>query len=66
MKHKAVIMLIAIVGGVVGGFVLAELIGMLGLLLFGKVVGVKYLPILLPILGAVVALIFMSIWKTRK
>ncbi|RJE83918.1 hypothetical protein D3P07_24210 [Paenibacillus sp. 1011MAR3C5] len=66
MKNRAVIALIATVGGIVGGFVLAELIGILGFLLFGKAVGVKYLPIILPVLGAVVALIFTSIWKPSK
>jgi len=66
MKNKAVIVLIAIVGGFVGGFILSELIGLLGFLLFGKAVGVKYLPLILPMICAVVALIFTSIWKTGK
>ncbi|WP_372634272.1 DUF5957 family protein [Cohnella sp.] len=66
MKNKAGILLFAIVGGCVGGFILAELIGIAGKLLFDRTVGIKYLPILLPIVCAIVALVVVNGWTRSK
>lgn len=66
MKNKAALLLAAIVGGIVGGFVLSELIGIAGMLLFDRPVGIKYLPIILPIVCAIVALLFANKWTSRK
>jgi hypothetical protein len=51
--------LIALVVGVIGGFalglVIAQVIAVVGLLLFDQLVGIKFLPIYLAIAGAVIA-----------
>jgi|GEM_PF-3500376 len=60
MKNKfAVRLLIALIGGAAAGFILSEIIGIAGWLLFGKAIGIKFLPVILPIVCAGVALIFM-------
>lgn len=54
MKTVGVIAL-AIVGGLVAGLVLSEIIGIVGMLAFGTAAGVKFLPVYLAIAGAVAA-----------
>lgn len=66
MKNKGAILLGAVVGGIVGGFVLSGLIGIAGMLLLDRPVGIKYLPIILPIICVLVALLFVNIWTPRK
>ncbi|MFC4599931.1 DUF5957 family protein [Cohnella hongkongensis] len=66
MRNKAGILLFAVLGGCVGGFILSELIGVAGMLIFDRAVGIKYLPILLPIVCAVVALIVVNGWTRSK
>ena len=48
---------IALAGGFVAGILLSEVIGIAGMLLFQRAVGIKYLPVYLAIACAVIALI---------
>ncbi len=54
MKTAGVIAL-AIVGGLVAGLVLSEIIGIVGMLVFGTEAGLKFLPVYLAIACAVAA-----------
>ena len=54
MRTAAVIVL-AIIGGLVAGLVLSEIIGIVGVLVFGTAAGFKFLPVYLAIAGAVTA-----------
>jgi hypothetical protein len=45
---------LAIVGGLVAGLVLSEIIGIVGMLAFGTAIGFKFLPVYLAIACAVV------------
>jgi len=54
MKTVGVAVL-AIVGGLIAGLVLSEIIGMVGMLAFGTAVGFKFLPVCLAITCAVAA-----------
>ena len=47
--------LLGLIGGVVAGLMLSEIIGIVGYLAFDSAVGIKFLPIYLTILFAVVA-----------
>ena len=47
--------LFGLIGGVVAGLMLSEIIGIVGYLMFDSAVGIKFLPIYLAILFAVVA-----------
>ncbi len=62
MRNKVGILLFAVAGGCVGGFILSEMIGIAGKLLFDRPVGIKYLPILMPIVCAIVALLVVGRW----
>lgn len=57
MSNKTVIVLGALAIGIVAGFALSELIGLIGYLATGEAIGVKYLPVILPIVCAAVALL---------
>ncbi|WP_020574219.1 DUF5957 family protein [Actinopolymorpha alba] len=46
---------LALVGGFIAGIVLSEIIGILGMLIFDDAVGIRFLPILLAVLCAVLA-----------
>ncbi|MDF2964106.1 MAG: hypothetical protein K0S39_5841 [Paenibacillus sp.] len=64
MKNVAVIV-IALIGGFIGGIVIAEIIGITGNLLFDQPVwlrGVRYLPFIMPFVC--VAAVLM--WKPRQ
>jgi len=50
---------LGLVGGLVGGLLLSELIGIIGYLIFQKPVGIKYLPIFCAIACAAAAPILM-------
>jgi uncharacterized membrane protein YeaQ/YmgE (transglycosylase-associated protein family) len=65
-KNKGVMVLLVLVCGWIGGFVLSELIGIVGLLSFDKAIGIKYLPFILPIVCAVIALLIVGKWNSRK
>ena len=56
----------ALVVGAAGGFVLSGLIGIAGYLFAGRAVGIRYLPLILPIVGAGVALLVMQNERMRK
>jgi ABC-type sulfate transport system permease component len=60
MKKMTMPVLLAVLGGLVGGFVLSEIIGAVGYLIFDQVIGVKYLPIILPIVCGGVALLIVQ------
>jgi len=49
------VIVLAIVGGLVGGLVLSEIIGIAGMLVFGTAIGFKFLPVYLAIACAVAA-----------
>jgi len=65
-NHFAVKLLIALIGGAAAGFILSEIIGIAGWLIFGKAIGIKFLPVILPIVCAGVALIFMPNAKIQQ
>ena len=46
---------LAIVGGLVAGLLLSEVIGIIGVLVFGTAAGIKFLPVYLAIASAVAA-----------
>jgi Family of unknown function (DUF5957) len=54
MRTAGVIVLAA-VGGLLAGLVLSGIIGIIGMLVFGTAVGLKFLPVYLAIAGAVAA-----------
>lgn len=56
MNKGFTLILVAMAAGLAAGFVLSELIGGIGYLIYGKAVGIKYLPFILLILGAVIAI----------
>jgi hypothetical protein len=47
--------LLGLIGGIVAGLILSEIIGIAGYLLFGSAIGIKFLPIYLAVLFTVVA-----------
>jgi len=46
---------LAVVGGLVAGLVLSEIIGIIGMLVFGTAAGIKFLPFYLAIAAAIAA-----------
>jgi len=66
MIRRLAVVCMALLGGVVGGFVLSELIGIAGFLITGQAVGIRYFPLILPIVGAGVALLVMQNERLRK
>lgn len=54
MRTAGVIVL-ATMGGLLAGLLLSEIIGIIGMLVFGTAVGLKFLPVYLAIAGAVAA-----------
>ena len=46
---------LAVVGGLVAGLVLSEIIGIIGMLVFGTAAGIKFLPAYLALAGAIAA-----------
>jgi len=54
MRTAGVIVL-ALIGGLLAGLLLSEIIGIIGMLVFGTAVGLKFLPVYLAIAGAVAA-----------
>ncbi|MBP1989350.1 DUF5957 family protein [Paenibacillus eucommiae] len=59
MNKKIMIVLVAMLGGVIGGFVLSSVIGAAGFLLFDQAIGIKYLPLILPFICAAIAIIIV-------
>jgi len=54
MRTGGVIVL-ALIGGLLAGLLLSEIIGIIGMLVFGIAAGIKFLPVYLAIAGAVAA-----------
>lgn len=53
----ALLAVLAAVGGFITGIVLSEIIGILGVLLLHRAIGIKYLPIYLALASAVGVLV---------
>ncbi len=61
-KHRIrmfVVVVLALLGGFFIGIVLSQIIGITGMLLFGRVIGIKFLPIPSAIICAVTVLIVL-------
>jgi hypothetical protein len=53
--RTAGITMLGIIGGLLAGLVLSEIIGIVGVLAFGVAAGIKFLPVYLALAGAVAA-----------
>ena len=60
-----IITLIALAGGFLAGILLSEVIGVVGVLLFQRVVGIKFLPVYLAVLAAGAALTIQLVTRRR-
>jgi ABC-type lipoprotein release transport system permease subunit len=58
--------LLGLIGGVIAGVAISEIIGIVGYLVFDSAVGIKFLPIHLSILFAVVALVVDARLRRRS
>jgi hypothetical protein len=58
--------LLGLIGGVVAGVVISEIIGIVGFLVFDSAVGIKYLPIYLAILFAALAPVVDARFRRRS
>jgi len=58
--------LLGLIGGVIAGVALSEIIGIVGYLVFDSAVGIKFLPIYPAILFAVVALVVDARLRRRS
>jgi uncharacterized membrane protein len=58
--------LLGLIGGVIAGVALSEIIGIVGYLVLDSAVGIKFLPIYLAILFAVVALVVDARLRRRS
>jgi hypothetical protein len=55
--RTVVVTVLALIGGFLAGIVLSEIIGVVGLVLFEDVVGVRFLPVVTALVAAVAAVI---------
>jgi hypothetical protein len=55
--RTVVVTVLALIGGFLAGIVLSEIIGVVGLLVFEDVVGVRFLPVVTALVAAVAAVI---------
>jgi hypothetical protein len=53
--RTVVMIVIGLIGGFLGGLILSELIGIVGVLLFDRAIGIRFLPLYLAVVGAVAA-----------
>lgn len=60
MDKRLKVVLIALAGGLVGGFLLSEFIGIIGYLITGEAWGTRYLPFILPVVCAGAAWLVMG------
>ncbi len=60
------VVLLALLGGFVGGIVLSEIIGLVGVLLFDRPVGIRFLPLYLAGLSAIVVPVTGAIVRRRS
>ena len=58
--------LLALIAGFVIGIWLSEVIGIVGMLGFGRAIGIKYLPIYLAIVFAIVANIVIALVRRKS
>jgi hypothetical protein len=61
-----VISVIALVVGFIAGLVLSEMIGIIGFVGFHRAIGIKYLPVYLAIVSAVVANLLDRLIRNRS
>jgi len=61
-----VVALLGLFGGAIAGVAISEIIGIVGYLVFDSAVGIKFLPIYLAILFAVVALVMDARLRRRS
>lgn len=61
MRSAATVTL-AVIAGFLAGIVLSEIIGIVGLLVFDRIVGIRYLPMLTALLCAVA----VAVWNHRR
>jgi uncharacterized membrane protein YeaQ/YmgE (transglycosylase-associated protein family) len=59
-----VVVAVGLIVGIVSGLLLSELVGVVGFLLFDDPAGVRFLPVVLGIVGAV-ALSILDAWSRR-
>jgi Family of unknown function (DUF5957) len=55
--RAVVVSVIALIGGFLAGIVLSEVIGVVGLLVFEDVVGIKFLPVVTALVAAAAAVV---------
>lgn len=55
--RTVVVTVLALIGGFLAGIVLSEIIGVVGLVLFEDVIGVRFLPVVTALVAAVAAVI---------
>jgi Family of unknown function (DUF5957) len=55
--RTVIVTVLALIGGFLAGIVLSEIIGVVGLLVFEDVVGVRFLPVVTALVAAVAAVI---------
>ena len=55
--RAVVVAVVALVGGFLAGIVLSEVIGVVGLLVFEDVVGIKFLPVVTALVAAAAAVV---------
>jgi predicted lipid-binding transport protein (Tim44 family) len=65
MKTTRVTVL-AVVGGLVAGLVLSEIIGIIGMLVFGTAAGIKFLPVYLALACAIAAPVLYRRFRHRS
>jgi fructose-specific phosphotransferase system IIC component len=61
MRSAATVTL-AVIAGFIAGIVLSEIIAIVGLLVFDRIVGIRYLPVLTALLCAVA----VAVWNHRR
>ena len=55
--RAVVVSVLALIGGFLAGIVLSEVIGVVGLLVFEDVVGIKFLPVVTALVAAAAAVV---------
>ena len=55
--RAVVVAVVALIGGFLAGIVLSEVIGVVGLLVFEDVVGIKFLPVVTALVAAAAAVV---------
>jgi hypothetical protein len=55
--RAVVVAVVALIGGFMAGIVLSEVIGVVGLLVFEDVVGIKFLPVVTALVAAAAAVV---------